>query len=190
LAAVHNWYHEMILKAREKEVLEDRPCLCDAHLGIYASGLGFTYDQEKHTWTLRLDVGVSRPLTKLNETAPMKYRFNFDFPFKVDQRLRFGTGFQMDPAYHGHVEITYIDPAKVAAEVGKRQMLQGLDEPNDALGLAGVVDLAALNLAPERVKITDTDCDCTHYCLAITQAIQRRLVPAAMATTAAHQADL
>jgi hypothetical protein len=190
LDAAHNWYHEMIMDAGVKEVLEDRPCLCDAHLGIYNSGLGFTYDAEKHAWALRLDVGVSRPLTKFDETTPIKYRFNFDFPFKVDQTLRFGTGFQMDPAYHGHVEITYIDPGKVAAEMGKRQMLQGLDEPNDALGLAGVVDLAALGLVPERAKITDTDCDCVHYCLALTQAIQRRLVPAAVATTRPYEAEL
>jgi hypothetical protein len=188
LAAAHNWYFEMIIEARDKEVLEDRPCLCDAHLGIFGSGLSFAYDSEKKEWVVRLDVGVSRNFTKFNDTRPIKYRRNFDFPFKVDEKLRLGTGFEMDPVYHGHVEITFVDPASVSTEVAKRQMLQGLDAPNDELGLAGVVDLTTLNLVPMKARVIDTDCDCTHYCLALTQAIHARLEPPrALATQSTPQ---
>ena len=177
LAAAHNWYHEMILEAQTEGLREDRPCLCDAHLGIYGSGLFFTYDSAQREWSLRLDVGISRTFTKLGETQPIKYWHKFDFPFKVDKQLRLDTGLESDPNYHGHVEITFIDPANVAAEVGKRQMLQGLDAPNDDLGLLGIVDLTTLGLQPAKARIVETDCDCTHYCLALNAAIARRVAP-------------
>jgi hypothetical protein len=190
LSAAHEWYHQMIMEARDREWLQDRPCLCDAHFGIYASGLAFFYDPKTHEWSLRLDVAIARPLTKFNETEPMKYKSNFKFPNVVDTRLRRTTGLEMDPAYHGRNEIEYINPAAVAAEAERRLMFQGLDAPNDELGLAGVVDMAALGLVPEKTQVVDTQNDCVFYCLALTAAIQKRVAPAAVATTAPAQAEL
>lgn len=176
LAAAGNWYHNMILEARPRRFIEDGPCLCDVHLGIYASGISFAYDAAHNDWTLRLDVSVVRPLAKPNGSQPITYHPDLPFPSAVDRRLRLGLGLepQVPGEHHGIVQIEYVDPRAIAAEVEKRQLFSALDSPNDELGLAGVVNIAELVTSPARHQISDADNDCVHYCLALDRALRKR----------------
>lgn len=195
LAAAGNWYHNMVLEARQRRFIEDRPCLCDVHLGIYASGISFAYDAAHHDWTLRLDVGVVRALAKPNGSQPVTYHPDLPFPSTVDRRLRLGLGLEPQVAgqHHGIVQIEYVDPRAIAAEVEKRQLFGALDSPNDELGLAGVVNIAELVTSPARHQISDADNDCVHYCLALDRALRKRFAgpgAGAVATTREEDGEL
>lgn len=181
--AAANWYHNQLVMARMDDILPHPPCICDAHFGLINSGISFHYDEASNSWRIRLGVEIVRNLTKSHETRQIHYAKQIPFPLEVNKGYNIG-----QLSYYERVEVRYINTEDVTdAFVAKTA--GSLDGPNDALGLAAVMNLAQLVADPRRYvgnpivekrQVAGRENDCIQYCLALNAGVLRRFAPAAV----------
>jgi hypothetical protein len=181
--AAANWYHNQLVMARMDDILPHPPCICDAHFGLINSGISFHYDEASNTWRIRLGVEIVRNLTKSHETRQIHYAKQIPFPLEVNKAYNIG-----QLSYYERVEVRYINPED-ATDAFVAKTAGSLDGPNDALGLAAVMNLAQLVADPRRYvgnpivekrQVAGRENDCIQYCLALNAGVLRRFAPAAV----------